>query len=123
MFNIRTLTVIRRTGAMKRKSTLDGEAAAMRKTFRRNRKNGESSAAQCKSNSLVRPTCAPAVSYHFNLMEDQKEKVRALLSVMLDACPKQEATIYALLQTAIEIHEDHESWHRLQAALCANNRE
>ncbi len=69
------------------------------------------------SKALSRPNLDEARLY-LEVMEEQKERTRALLSVMLDlAMPLGDADLTTLVRLAADVNEDHGSWYNLRQCL------
>lgn len=69
------------------------------------------------SKALSRPNLDEARLY-LDCMEEQKERLRALLSVILDlATPLSNPDLTTLVSLAADLNEDHARWYDLRVCL------
>ncbi|MNU92734.1 hypothetical protein D3C71_826580 [compost metagenome] len=75
--------------------------------------------AQSKAVTQARPENLAEGRMYLEAMEGQKEQLRALLSVLVDAVEQLDVTpdVRTLLALAAHINEDHAHWYSLRRSL------
>ncbi|WP_447918166.1 hypothetical protein [Achromobacter aegrifaciens] len=54
------------------------------------------------------------VGLHLDCMEDQKDKLQAMLIAIRDAASAEDVTLLHLIEVAKDIVENHAAWYRLR---------
>ncbi|WP_445658346.1 hypothetical protein [Achromobacter sp. NCFB-sbj8-Ac1-l] len=57
------------------------------------------------------------VGLHLDCMEDQKDKLQAMLIAIRDAASAEDVTLLHLIEVAKDIVEHHAAWYRLRDCL------